>query len=561
MKSSQAIKMAATVVMAVILTLVGCAKAAPAPAPAPGPAPAPAPTPAPTPTPAPAPAPAPTGPYGSLTVGDYGDIAQFDPIMLSSGVGARVTPLFDLLVRVDDKGALVPGILEKWEIAPDGKSWLYYIRKGIKFHNGEDLNAADVKFSLDRFMSTKAIAATIRTAVERVEIVDDYTVRLYTIGAQPFLPYFSSDYTPALGQVTPKDYLERVGAEYFGLHPVGAGAFKFVRLIQGDMVEYEAYNQHWRQAPAFKKLTQIVMAEETTRVASLRTGLVDIATVSMESANQLEAAGFKVGVLEAEQPAVAIYATYDPRAASMPTADVRVRQALSLAINRDEIDKTLIGGKGGPTTPPLIYGGTADIDRAYWQEYCAKAYRYDPAEAMRLLKEAGYPQGFTFKLFTANKGLFPQLAEVVQGYWQRIGVKAELVPVDYTGVVIGQMYRGINLTYAAAIGQAIPRSVALAPIAGPRLVANFHSKGGMFLLGTARPDVDKLIDDAQSDVNPAKRKELLAQAIKEIVDSYTHLPISSMPVLVAVAPRVDLYIPPGGGRPSLHGLLELAKHR
>ncbi|MBM2825155.1 MAG: hypothetical protein HW402_819 [Dehalococcoidales bacterium] len=475
---------------------------------------------------------------------------------------ARVSPVFDLLIRTDDKGALAPtGILEKWEVAPDGKSWLYYIRKGIKFHNGEDLTAEDIKFSLDRYISGKSLHPIAKSSIERVEITDDYTVRLYTIGMQPFLPYYSATYSPTVSSITPKDYLERVGAEYFGLHPVGAGPFKFVRQVQGDMIEYEAVNQHWRQVPAFKKVAFIGMPEASTRVASLKTGVIDIADVDMESAIELESVGYKVHILELEQPAVALYATYDLRATGMPTSDARVRQALSLAINRDEIEKTLIRGKGGPTGPPLVFIGSADVNYAYWQEYCAKAYRYDPEEAKRLLKEAGYPQGFAFKLYTAEKGLFPKLSEVIQGYWQKVGVKVELVPVDYSGVVIGQMYRNIDRTYEPAIGQGIPRSLGLAPMTAARLRANFHSQGGMFLLGKARPDVDKLIDDAQSDMNPAKRSEFIKQAIKEIVDSYTHLPISSIPVMVAVAPRVDLPIPPGGVSPTISPYLELAKHR
>ncbi len=557
-------QVAAILGVVIILSLVGCARAAstPIPTPAPAPAPVPAPTPVPTPTPPPAPAPTPSGPYGSLTVAQASiAFTSFDPILQPSGVGAGLIPLYDYMIRLDNKGGLAPGIIDSWEIAPDGKSWLYHIHKGIKFNDGEALTADDVKFTFDRYTSKEVTYALLRNTIERVEVIDDYKVRIYTIGPQPFLPYYNSFYTPSIGLVMPKDYVGRVGAENFGRHPVGAGPFTLGRFVPGDMMEFQAVNQHWRQVPAFKNVLEIAMPEASTRVASLKTGVVDIAMIDMESADELEAAGFKVGVLEMEQPAIAFYATYDSRAAALPTSDVRVRQALSLAINREEIDKTLISGRGGASTPPLIYRGSADVDFAYWEEYSAKAYRYDPEEAKRLLKEAGYPQGFTLKLYSVDKGLFPKLAEVAQGYWQRIGVKTELVPSDYSGVIIGQMYRGIDRTFEPAIGQAIPRSLGLVPAAAARLYANFHSKGGMFLLGKAFPVVDKLIDDAQSETDAAKRKESLAKAIKLIVDSYTHLPISSMPVLIAVAPRVELPVPPGGVTPGVTYLFDVAKHK
>ena len=108
-----------------------------------------------------------------------------------------------------------PEVVEKWELTPDGSSWIYHIHKGIKFHNGEDLKADDVKFSLDLYCSEDANYSDLRNAIERVEIVDDYTVRVYTNGPQPFLPQMSSWYPPAERMVTPKDYIEQNGMDYF----------------------------------------------------------------------------------------------------------------------------------------------------------------------------------------------------------------------------------------------------------------------------------------------------------------------------------------------------------
>ncbi|MBI4303228.1 MAG: ABC transporter substrate-binding protein [Chloroflexi bacterium] len=565
MRISQRIRVAAALGLVIVLLLAGCATPAPAPTPVPTPTPTPTPAPAPAPTPAPkptpAPAPTPTGPYGELrlALSSIGG-ETFDPAKESAtGISSIIAPILDFMFRLDDKSDLVPGVIDKWELAPDGLSWTYYIHKGIKFHNGSDLTAKDVKFSLERYASSIASYSEMRRQLDRVEQVDDYTVRAYTKGTQPYLPFMSTFYNPLQGQVLPKDYVEQRGISDFNLRPVGSGPFKFVRHIRGDLVEYEAIDKHWRQTPAFKKLTIILMPEETTRTASLKTGAVDAIEIGLETSNELTALGYKTLDADIMINDIVVFGSHLPQAATMPLSDVRVRQALSLAINREEIGKTFFYGKMTPALPPKITPVARDVDMAFWADYAAKAFRYDPDEAKRLLKEAGYTDGFSIRLYAAPMGgapYIPKLAEVIIGYWRRVGVDAQVAVRDWAA---------IRPLFAQPAPELIGQPLILREFTNPvtvQVIMNTFGAGSLFrLLGNTRPDIDALLNTAISEVDANKRKEALNSLNKMLTDSYLDIELGAVPGLYAIGPKVDLGFP-GVFKPvrSLGMVADIARH-
>ncbi len=531
-----------------LLLLSGCAKAAPTPAPVPAPAPSPTPTPAPLPAPTPTPGPAPIGPYGDLRIalGSLDD-QKLDPVKgTTSNTAIYHSNLFDLMIRVDMKGDMAPGIIEKWQLSPDGLSWVFNVRKGIKFNNGEDLKADDVKFSLERYLLPYAGFRDMQAMVERVEIVDDYTVRVYTKGTKPwpFLPYNLTLNSPAQGIVMPKDYIERNGVESFEKNPVGAGPFKFVRFVPGDMVEMQAVDKHWRQTPEFKRLYIMAIPEETTRVAMMRTGAVDAMDIGFDSAIDLAAAGFKTPLQSTINACVNIRGAYMPEAAAMPIADIRVRQALSLAINRDAIMKDFFAGKAEPPAMPYLGWNTVEVDDAFWQDYMAKVWRYDPEEAKRLLKEAGYADGFNIKLWTYTASItpfLPKLAEVIQGYWRAIGVKAEIVPTDQGAFgSLRDPFRSKTL-----IGAADTYRSGSSGAANPSksMATGFSSSAVRDSLLGKNPEMDSYLDGYLTELDEKKRRELIAKAIKMATDAYVSLNIASAPSFVVLGPKIDAELP------------------
>ncbi len=483
-----------------------------------------------------------TGPYGELrmAISTFGG-ESFDPIITSaSDTESWEYPMFDFLTH-SQGSELAPGIAEKWEVAADGLSWTFKIRQSVKFHNGEDLKADDVKFSLERYMSKDALYRYISDMVERLEIVDDYTLKAYTKGTQPYLAIQCGLlFSPSQGAIMPKDYIEQNGMTFFKTHPVGSGPFKFIRNVPGDMVEYEAIAKHWRASPDFKKLTMILIPEETTRVAALKSGQVDAIDVGLEAAEELDKAGFETPSLDFNSAMVPLHGAYTTKGVTLPTGDIRVRKALSLAINREEIAKSFFYGKSVVPMPPFLAESSSDVDIAYWKDYAVKNLNiYDPDKAASLIKEAGYPNGFTIKLWTctiSGAPYLPKLAEVVQGYWTKVGVKTEIVPTDWG------TYRGLRKA-AELIGQASTYRYGPTPMTPKDLNVGYHSAGTFALLAKTIPELDKLIDGAYTETNDTKRKEMLASVIQQGTDTYTIINIASVPVVAALGPRIQIDFP------------------
>jgi peptide/nickel transport system substrate-binding protein len=463
-----------------------------------------------------------------------------------------------------DGAKLAPSIAERWEISSNGLMWTFYIRKNVKFQNGEDLTADDVQYSLNRYITQPTVYADMKNDVDHMEIVDPYTLRIYTKGPLVYFAHLLSPYTPGYGIITPKDYIEKNGAAYFEAHPVGTGPFKFVRHVPGDQVEYQAWNGNWRVVPAFKTLTTILVPEESTRIAMIKTGAVDLIEVSLDGAEDLEKAGLRSAALNFHSNFVDLFGAYSPQAisAKLPITDVRVRQALSLAINRDEIMSTFFAGKAIPVGPALITEqNVADVDLPYWMDQAKKVYNhYDPDQAKQLLSQAGYANGFSIKLYTytmSGASYLPKLAEIVQGYWGKIGVKVEVVPVDQGAMTpVQNVLKSPFMIGAADTHRSMPRPVT------PTTLSDYYygsTAAAHAQAGLAFPEVNTLFDHAAGEMDQTKRQGEMNQIVKTIADAYVTLMISQVPSMAGIGPRVDINYP--NPTDALPMFVEYAKHR
>ncbi|MBI2089265.1 MAG: ABC transporter substrate-binding protein [Deltaproteobacteria bacterium] len=375
----------------------------------------------------PAPADARTLRYAVTTFGEENLDPTVTSITASLGVAG---PLWDWLTEVTADGKLQPGLATTWKPSGDGLTWVFRLRQGVKFHDGKEMTAEDVQFSLmEAFRRPEAKssrAVQFRKGIKDVKVVDRYTVSIHTATPWPTFPFDISNQPGIEGIVLPKHYVQKAGWTAFARRPMGTGAYKFVRHEVGTAIEFEAFKEHWRTPPKFDGLRIIVVPEAATRIAMLKTGQVDIADVSLDEVPELERSGLKIA--EDPQPTsvrIHLYGTYYDNAG--PIGDTRVRQALNLAINREEMVRTLFRGKGKPAAvfPP------APISIGYPRDL--KPYPYDPQRAKKLLAEAGFPNGFAIKLFSLSTGgfaQFQQVAEAVAGYWEAIGVRTSIVPTD-----------------------------------------------------------------------------------------------------------------------------------
>jgi peptide/nickel transport system substrate-binding protein len=491
-------------------------------------------------------------PTGDLRLGlsSFGTSGQFDPVIVQNA-GSNCAPMFDDMITLDQNGILAPSVVDRWQVSADGKSWTYYVHQGIKFQNGDNLTAADVKMSLERYAGKDAFLAPLRDTIDHVDMIDNYTVRIYTKAVSPFFPNMTAAISGSQSLVQPKNYIDQNGAAYFSAHPIGSGAYTFVRYAGGDNVQYEANATYWGGVPGFKNLTIYQVPEAGTRIAMLKTGAIEACDIALSDVPGLESAGLKTMTADTIEPRLYLMGTYYPSAKGVqPTADIRVRKALNMAINREEINKNFFYGKA---TLPWVSGVGAylnDVDLTYWAKYAADYYKYDPVQATQLLADAGYSKGFSIKIYSSadeNAPYLNDLSQVIQGYWKAIGVNAQIIVLDRTALNPLRKAPAPEL-----IGQVIATRNTSSPQATARIRDGMGNDGNYRLFSsspteTAMPLVDTLLNQIDSEPDAAKRMPLLAQLIDVTAQAYVSLQISQTPLVHGYSPNVQ--VPAGLAKP------------
>ena len=252
-----------------------------------------------------------------------------------------------LLVRSDDM-KIQPLLATSWKIIND-TTWEFSLRKGVKFHNGEDFNAAAVKFSLERINDpkNKLKQTTLQGILDRVEVIDDYTIRIVTKKPYPYLDAQLSH----IGAIMPPKYIQEKGKNHIIGNPVGTGPYKFVGWVKDDHLVLEANENYWRGAPQIKKVIFRPIPEATTRVAGLQTQELDlIVNIPPHLSRLME---WKGRSTVAKIPgARIIYMGFDTLQGG-PVANKKVRQAIAQAVDVDTIIKKILEGNGVRLGMPL----------------------------------------------------------------------------------------------------------------------------------------------------------------------------------------------------------------
>jgi peptide/nickel transport system substrate-binding protein len=360
-----------------------------------------------------------------------------DPALQGHNVKYYLSLMFDYLVGTtpDGQPSQAGGLAAKWENSADHKRWTFHLRKGVKFHDGTEMTSEDVKFSLQRATgkrSTTGYAGPLRTLIQEIETPAPDRVVIVTKDPTLIIPTYLSRSLSTEGMVLPKKYIEANGDDAFARKPVGTGPYKFVEQVVGSHIKLTAVDDHWRiGVPKYKNVTFKLVPEETTRIAFLRRGEVDVADVSRERVKELEREAFPIHFRK-EEAVVHMWWVLGPDGWVAPVKDKRVREALNLAIDRAEVAQSIFAGFAEPAAIPMgLSWSFRDIGFKVTPDM---AYAYDPARAKKLLADAGHPGGFTLDVFAFQLPGLPEgkaFAEAVTGYWEKIGVKSKLIPVDY----------------------------------------------------------------------------------------------------------------------------------
>jgi peptide/nickel transport system substrate-binding protein len=460
------------------------------------------------------------GPEGQLTWAVHVSLAPtwFDPAE-TPGI---ITPfmllyaLHDAMVKPMPGGPAEPCLAESWKAAPDGLSYEFKVRQGVKFHNGEPVTAEDVKFSFERYRGTSA--AMMKERVVKVETPDDRTVRFVLKAPWPDFVTFYSSATGA-GWIVPKKYVEKVGDEAFKKAPVGAGPYKFVSFTPGVELVFEAFDGYWRKRPTVKRLVLRVIPEEGTRLAALKRGEVDMAySIRGELAEELrKTPGMTLKSVVLQAPFWIYFA--DQWNEKSPWHDQRVREATRLAIDYKAVSEALTLGFS-PITNSMIPDGF----EFFWKPPPAV---FDPAKAKKLLAEAGHASGFDAGDYYCDAS-YSNVAEAVINYLQEVGIRVKMRPLERAAFFSSYSQKKLkNLIQGAsgAFGNAATR------------LAAFVVKDGAYSYGSF-PDIDELFAKQESELDVAKRTELLHRIQQLVHERSVYAPIWQLAFLNGVGKRV-----------------------
>lgn len=457
---------------------------------------------------------------------------SMDPIHMESFWGWA---MYDPLLTYDPQGNVIGAVAESWTLSPDGKTWTFKIRKGMKFHNGDPVTSADVAFSVVRFSSkesTNPWSPYLRNNFDSVETPDDYTFVYHSMRPEPPLvvPF-------AWTRILPKKYFESVGQDAFRKHPIGSGPWKFVKFVSETSMEMAANTDHWRQVPAFEKVIELQVPEESTRIAMLKRGEVDyIGQVSFDRLIELRDAGYRLQ--EAGLPTLVNISFCGTWLTEGPTKDKRVRQALSYAINRQEICDTILRGFATP-------GGRWFMDEHTWGwDPSWKPDPYDPEKSMALLKEAGYPDKFKDPVINVyvQSGWPPWVLDLIQtleAYWESVGIKSKINIVD-ANQWGGMFFIRAKDASAPQVGAIFPW-VWLGTFNNVYHSANMFTSKGVHSTGND-PKADELYAKATSELDPVKAKQYWTELFDYAYDiMWVNVGILKVPTYGVVGPEVGKF--------------------
>jgi len=374
-------------------------------------------------------------PIGELRIGVPTLLTEtFHPYRAPPARKFYLDMMYDYLVGTNEKMELDPntGVAYKWEEAPDHMSWTYYIRDGVKFHDGTPLSLEDVKYSLETILDKNNTIGPPewKPYLDRVEIVPPNKVVAHLKKPWLVMPYFASPASEGQCVILPKKYIEGRGVPYFENHPIGSGPYKFLEKKEGNYIKLVAQDSHWRVGiPKYRYVTLRLIPEEGTRSAALRAGEVDAIIVSIARSKKLEEDAFLIREKTGDADLFLIFnRTYQQ---DNPLSKKKVRQALIYAIDKASIVKRILYGRAKVIGHANYIFSTSIALQGHEQEFPLTPY--DPKKAKQLLVEAGYPKGFTIYLYSFATGLPEQklVNEVIAGYWQAIGMDVKILEMDY----------------------------------------------------------------------------------------------------------------------------------
>lgn len=457
----------------------------------------------------------------TVIVAQQSDAYTMDPAKHSNFQTANILAhIYDSLVNLDTSGNFTPRLALSWS-NPDPKTWRFALRRGVKFHNGEEFDAEAVKFTFDRALDPK-FQAPYRSriaAIQKVTVVDKFTIDFET--AAPFPTMLYSLYSASFASlIVPPAYAAESNGESIARRAIGTGPFRFVEWVKDDRVVIEANPDYWGGAPKLKRITFRPIKERRTAIAELKSdGLDLISDVPPEDVPGLNRGDTKAIIADTD---FFFFFAFDTLK-DTPLRDKRVRQAINHAVDVDAIQKSILGGLGrriAVTLPTTAIGYEPDM----------KPWPYDPAKARALLAEAGHPNGFQIPL-TSRQFYYlkdKEIMEATMGYLARVGIRVVpnfLEPGVWAQVSERKGREG--LIYPGWSG------------ADPDLVWYPLLYTGQYQSYYSNKELDALLVQGRSTLDVAERRAIYRKAAEIIKEEAVHLPLFQAPSIYGVHKRLN----------------------
>lgn len=449
---------------------------------------------------------------------------------------SMIEMIFDGLVAADAKSELRGELASGWDVSPDGKQWTFQLRKGVRWHDGREVTAEDVKFTYDTVIdpnSKPTVAKADYAAIERVEVVDPYTVRFHL--SRPYAPFLSR---LVLG-IAPKHLLQGqdLATAPFNRQPVGTGPFIFERWTQGDSVVLKRNPDYFGAKPRIEKLVWKIVPDSNVLALQASNGEVDGAPIfNPKDASAIQSGG-KMALHETLEGNTQI----SLQLKNPLFQDVRVRRALAHGIDTQALIDKIMLGAAVPATSDILPGSWA------YNPNVAR-YPYDPVKARQLLAEAGWRRGpdgvltrdgkrFSISLMTdAGHKVREQVMLAIRQYWADLGIEVNASTQERNSFIFQKVLKG---DFDAVLLQS---SVQI----DPDISRRFHTgsiQNGQNFLSYSNPAVDRLLEQGLATVDQEKRRRayfeaqrIMAEDLPQISLFYTKTMFAFKPGLKGVKP-------------------------
>ncbi|MCP3027905.1 ABC transporter substrate-binding protein [Halobacillus sp. A5] len=460
-----------------------------------------------------------------LKIANDQEPAGLDPHKTPAHSSVRIySKIYEGLVSLDENMEIEGQLAESWD-QPNDDTYVFNLVEGVQFHNGREMTAEDVKYSFERILDeeTASHIASYFNMVDSIEVVDDYTVQFNL--SEPSAS-FLNNLTNASAAIVPEELVEENDGDLQQVAE-GTGPFTFVEWVPDSKVTLEKNEDYYIEGqPKLDTVSYYTMKEEASRLSAIRTGEVDMTTVGAKSSSLLEDQE-NVEVIDYQSLE---YSYVGFNVDKEPFNDEKVRQALSLATDRDKVTEIVWDGdaeQSGPVAPSM---GEWPIDVTE-----AELYNRDIEKAKELLAEAGYENGFETEITTAST--YPDMvdtAQLLQQQWAEIGVEASINQIEWgeyidvwsdtsADVLIGRNGSGTD----------------------PDRSLNyfFHTEGSANVWNFSDGDYDQLVEEAEMESDQEARKEMYVEAQEEIINLSPNLFLVSPKNYVAVNESVADYTP------------------